>query len=67
MAEHSGNAFPAKLDIVDRGLEGLSKREFFAALAMVGTLTSPPSHDPDDIADYALKVADALLFSLDES
>jgi hypothetical protein len=44
--------------------EGLTKREYFAAMAMQGTMTS--SYSVNTIAEIAVKMADALLAELDK-
>jgi len=46
--------------------KGLSKREYFAAMAMQGLLSHPSfSHGPEDIAIAAVNHADALLKQLE--
>jgi hypothetical protein len=52
--------------------EGLTKREYFAGLAMQGVLShnskySPTPNQAADIAMYAVKIADALLEELDKT
>lgn len=61
-------------DPVQGGLEarqdaGLTKREYFAAMAMQGLDSIEKSHQMmsiQDIADYAVKQADALIEALNE-
>jgi hypothetical protein len=45
--------------------EGLTKREYFAAMAMQGTMTS--SYSVNTIAEIAVKMADALLAELEKT
>ena len=45
--------------------QGLTKREYFAAMAMQGTMTS--SCSVDIIAEIAVKMADALLVELEKT
>jgi len=48
---------------------GLSKREYFAGLAMQGLLSNPEAgvdEAPNDAAEYAVKQADALLKELEK-
>lgn len=45
--------------------KGLSKREYFAAIAMQGVLTNPPAQiTTNDIPKLAVKMADALIKAL---
>ena len=49
---------------------GLTKREYFAGLAMQGVLShrhpqTPTPNQHDDIAELAVKISDALLKELD--
>jgi hypothetical protein len=51
---------------------GLTKREYFAALAMQGVLShnskySPTPNQAADIAMYAVQIADGLLKELDKT
>ncbi len=48
------------------GCEGLTKREYFAGLAMQGAMSRQGSHLFCDIADESVRAADALLKRLDE-
>ena len=53
----------------DDELQGLTKREHFAGLAMQGILTTVGtmwSEDADECALYAVKYADALLKALEQ-
>lgn len=45
---------------------GMTKREFFAAMAMQGYMAHQytPHQNPEEIAEYALKCADALITAL---
>ena len=47
---------------------GLTKREYFAALAMQGYMANKytPHHNPEYIADYAVECAEALLSELEK-
>jgi len=52
--------------------EGLTKREYFAGLAMQGVLShnskySPTPNQAADIATYAVQIADALLEELNKT
>lgn len=40
---------------------GLTKREFFAAVALQGVIASNALNSPDDCAHYAVMAADSLL------
>ena len=72
-------AYPRKGELIEldgkqcliRGYEGLTKREYFEGLAMQGQLAFSP-HDsfdkyktPEEVADVAVKYADALLAQLE--
>lgn len=46
---------------------GLSKREYFAALAMQGICASGPTISNNNIASEAVNLADALLSALENS
>lgn len=57
----SGPAFPSGLPVDEYGL---TKREFFAAMAMQGELSAQPeggSWDPHDLAKLSVEYADALI------
>lgn len=58
-------AFPVYCDSGD-DYRGLSKREYFAALAMQG-LISRGVNSPEVLVDAAVQIADALLSSLSAS
>jgi hypothetical protein len=45
---------------------GLTKREYFASLAMQGLLSGKIQTDSVFVADYAVEFADALIKSLNE-
>lgn len=48
-------------------IPGLTKREYFASLALQGLLASPkPLNGAEDIADIAVMMADALIKSLNK-
>lgn len=57
-------AFPAPMD----ALAGLTKREYFAALAMQGICANQhtPHWDAERIAEYSVKYADALIEALNK-
>jgi hypothetical protein len=60
------NAFPqAKEDIKTGSEYGLTKREYFAAMAMQGFITTDVCLI-DDCARYAVKAADALIAELNK-
>jgi hypothetical protein len=63
-----GPAFPL---ISDEGYiinAGLSKREYFAAMAMQGLLTDSESpNSREEFAGYAVKLADALIEELSKT
>ena len=50
--------------IYDRGEDGLTKREYFAGLAMQGVMAWDASGTEADAAHYAVGYADALLAEL---
>lgn len=47
--------------------DGLTRRELFAALALVGLLANPNNGTPELQVPRAIKAADALIASLDDS
>lgn len=47
-------------------IEGLSKREYFAAAAMQGIISKPHEMDPDAVAECAVGYADALTAALNK-
>jgi hypothetical protein len=49
-----------------RSEKGLTKREYFAALAMQGILAGKVQTDSIFVADYAVEYADALIKSLND-
>ncbi|CAI8908832.1 MULTISPECIES: hypothetical protein [Pseudomonas syringae group] len=78
--EDGGNAFPvadydhmtmqpSTVDEHKRQLMGMSLRDYFAAKALQGTMSSPQikgnsdldSWMPEDFADFAYRIADAML------
>jgi len=57
---------------IDGPQQGLTKREYFAGLAMQGVLShnskySPTPNQAADIAMYAVQIADALLEELNKT
>ena len=71
MAQNDGGAaFPLPQSLGWQTQHGLSKREWFAGLAMLGDLSSMPatttSIDVDRLASRARQVADAMLRALAE-
>lgn len=67
MTVHNGNktAFPAG----DLGTPGLTKREYFAAMAMQGIVSfgdNVTSYDEDVMAKAAVRIADELLAELEK-
>lgn len=64
-----GSAFPSKKRIYKAGyataefepVGGMTLRDYFAAKAMQGILTRPGSINVNDDADFAYKMADAML------
>lgn len=57
---------PAFPDNWDATRPGLTKREYFAAMAMQGLLSKDRLPTYDEVANYALAQADALLAELDK-
>jgi len=59
------NALHNKFGVTDKGL---TKREYFAAMAMQGIIAADINTDryPEDVARYAVQQADALLKELEE-
>jgi hypothetical protein len=57
---------PENLDDSAKHLIGLSKREYFAAIAMQGLCSNPTfgTYDRNDLVDMALEIADTLLLKL---
>ena len=63
-AEAKSPAYPWG-DVTNGGVSGgLTKREYFAAVAMQGLAADPEMNDLDDIATDAVKLADVLLKEL---
>lgn len=60
--------------VIDGGINngdysrGLTKREYFAAIAMQGWLSGFPNYEPDPkyVAKHAVEVADALIEELNK-
>lgn len=66
MTDKSEPAFPTLKDPMnpfDQSMPGLTKREYFAAMAMQGLLRVD-DHGPDRIAEWAISYADALIEEL---
>lgn len=58
-----------KQPILDNQFEdnkGLTKREYFAGLAMQSLIVSQPKWHTQDIARFAIKLSDAILAELDK-
>lgn len=47
--------------------KGLTKREYFAAIAMQGILSGKIQYNSKLVADYAVEYADELIISLNQS
>lgn len=60
----NGGALPA-VALHHADCSGLTKREYFAGLAMQGLCAARPNADYDEIADLAVCHADALLAELE--
>ena len=63
------SAFPCDQDQFQVGTEGLTKREYFAAQAMVAAMAVNVDGDidPKETGRQAVKCADALIAALNES
>lgn len=48
-------------------IKGLTKREYFAAIAMQGILSGKIQYGSKIVADYAVEYADALIESLNQN
>lgn len=46
---------------------GLTKREYFAAMAMQALLTGDPAYSEEKVAEKSVSIADKLLKALDEN
>ena len=63
----SGPAFPVQEWYTDGSPKpfgnkpGLTKREYFAGLAMQGMLAAAENYRTDELAQYAFQVADAMI------
>lgn len=69
MADPKHSAFPIPTEKVFFGRDGLTKREYFAALAMQGMLTSSNMNwKPNDaeLGEFAVMAADNLLAALNK-
>jgi len=62
----NGNDLSYPYTFADMGNPGLTKREYFAAMAMQGILAAPNSLDThtNDIANSAVILADSLITAL---
>lgn len=58
-------AFPSSVDASQFGVEGLTKRELFAAMAMQGICGCADASTPEYVAPAAVAYADALLAALE--
>jgi hypothetical protein len=45
---------------------GMSKREYFAAMAMQGAIAGQTRHDLDKVAEVSVQMADALIAELEQ-
>lgn len=67
------SAFPVKVDTFNGSAgftsNGLTKREYFAALAMQGQISYSYNdyNSAQELAEESVRLADALLLALDES
>ncbi len=52
--------------VVTCSVDGLTKREYFAAMAMQGMVGMERYYQPETIAKHAVKCADALLSALED-
>lgn len=59
------HAFPMEIPMLEPQW-GLTKREYFASLALQGLVTQFEYSNVDDIADTAVQYADALIASLNK-
>lgn len=46
--------------------KGLTKREYFAAMAMQGICANTSRYEPDRLANYAVRIADYLIEELNK-
>jgi hypothetical protein len=58
---------PNELVFTDKPGYGLTKREYFAAMAMQGILADPNVTDEDAATDLAVKCADFLILRLNNN
>ena len=70
MSNGNQSAFPVPAYVDAEGytvppVAGMSKREYFAGLAMQGLLAGRTDVSDEAMASYALRAADALLATLD--
>lgn len=63
-----GPAFPTLEEHgFNSGMPGMTLRDYFAAKAMQGMLTSDENYRTKELAEYAYQVADAMLAARDGS
>lgn len=65
----SQSAFPQKIEHPDGDIytKGLTKREYFAAMAMQGMLSTDNDHSPHNwYGEKSVELADALIKALNE-
>lgn len=70
MEENTNGNKPINPTTLDTYLKGLSKREYFAAMAMQGLLSNPNIsgyHAMDWISEHSVQQADSLLKTLEET
>ena len=70
MIKPNDSAFPSVDSFGYRKGEGLTKREYFAAMAMQAILTANPAdtpYAPANDAHWAVRYADALIAELEET
>lgn len=69
MENKDTSAFPVIVPDGDYRQPGLTKREYFAAMALQGYVSagSTGMPEPDQLAAYAVAAADALLAELDKA
>lgn len=53
-------------DLVNTGFHGLTKREYFASIALQGILSSPALYERGEMISSAINIADALIDKLNE-
>lgn len=63
----ANSAFARPADSLDDGSAGLTKREYFAAMAMQGLAANPDPISTSGIARIAVSLADALIAELNKA